>query len=234
MAGVVPAVMLFPITLGKGDEEKLIIHLSGLDCYTFFESSLVFARCIKMDKTTFEDFQTELTKVRYRSGILNGYSSRLHYASDWMYANALRGIVKDVTMEIGGIPYVKKINFMSGHSESYKRMKNKPSVVEQIEHVEKDINSRNMFYIPEDKIEEIESNIQNGDIILITAEQKGLDISHSGMAVKGDDGRVYFMHAPLKGKKLQITPNPLSEYIKSMKRHTGIMVARPLEPDKKN
>lgn len=217
-------------TLEKGDEEKLIIHLSGLDCYTFFESSLVFARCIKKRKTTFDDFKDELQNVRYRGGIIDGYPSRLHYASDWMFDNDARGIVKDVTKEIGGELYDKEINFMSTHSDSYKRMKDRPTVIRQIEKTEKEINSRNKYYIPENRIEEVESKIQNGDIVLITTNIEGLDISHTGIAVMNNDGRIHFMHAPLKGKKVQITTEPLSDYIKNVKRHNGIMIARPLEP----
>ena len=104
-------------SLEKGDHEQLVIHLSGLDCYTFFESSLAFARCLKKGDATFEDFQREITKLRYRNGVINEYISRLHYASDWLYDNELKGIVKDVTEEIGGIEYNKKINFMSKHSD---------------------------------------------------------------------------------------------------------------------
>ena len=55
-------------TLEKGDKEQLVVHLTGLDCYTFLESSLVFARSIKKDKTSFQDFQNEVTNIRYRNG----------------------------------------------------------------------------------------------------------------------------------------------------------------------
>ena len=216
-------------TLEKGDHEKLIVHLTGLDCYTFFESSLVFARCIKKGKTTFEDFKEELKNIRYRNGEIYKYPSRLHYASDWMYDNAKRGIVTDVTEQIGGIPYVKKIQFMSTHPESYKRLKNNPEYVSEIAEIENKITDRKKYYIPQSKIEKHESKIENGDIILITTGIKGLDISHTGIAVKGADGRIYFMHAPLKGKKIQITEEPLSDYINSIERHTGIMVARPAD-----
>ena len=71
-------------TLEKGDGEKLVINLTGLDCYIFLETSLVFARCIKKGKTTFEDYQTELTNIRYRDGKLKEYPSRLHYFGAWM------------------------------------------------------------------------------------------------------------------------------------------------------
>ncbi|MCB0748104.1 MAG: DUF1460 domain-containing protein [Ignavibacteriae bacterium] len=217
-------------TLEKGESEQLVIHLSGLDCYTFFESSLVFAKCIKKGKTTFEDYQRELTNIRYRNGKIDGYPSRLHYASDWLFDNTKRGNVKDITKQIGGIEFSKKIDFMSTHSDSYRQLKNNPQYVKEIKSIEDSINSRKYYYIPENFIECVEDSIQNGDIILLTASADGLDISHTGMAIKMDDGRIHFLHAPLRSKKIQITEQPLSDYVKSVDRHTGIMVARVLEP----
>ena len=217
-------------TLEKGDKEHLVIHLSGLDCYTFFESTLTLSRCVKKGKTTFEDFQNELKKIRYRNGEINGYPSRLHYASDWLFDNSKRGIVKDITKEIGGIPFKKKINFMSSNPQYYPQLQKHPEFIKAMKEIEDSINSREYYYIPQDSIENVESKIHSGDIILITASAIGLDISHTGLAIRLDDGRIHFLHAPLAGKKVQITEEPLADYVKKIKRHTGIMVARPLEP----
>ncbi|MCP5064465.1 MAG: DUF1460 domain-containing protein [Ignavibacteriae bacterium] len=217
-------------TLEKGEKEQLVIHLTGLDCYTFFESSFVFARSIKKGKTSFQDFQNEVTNIRYRNGKIDEYPSRLHYAADWLHDNVKRKNVKDITEEIGGIRFNKKINFMTSHTNSYERLKNNSEFVKQIADVENEMNQRDYFYVPQNYISCIENKIQSGDIILITASIEGLDISHTGMAIRMDDDRIHFLHAPIKGKKIQITEKPLSEYIKGLKRHTGIMVARPLEP----
>ena len=67
----------------KEGEEQLVINLTGLDCTTFLENVLVFARCIKKGKTSFEDYEKELTFIRYRNGIINKYPSRLHYFTDF-------------------------------------------------------------------------------------------------------------------------------------------------------
>lgn len=217
-------------TLEKGEKEQLVIHLSGLDCYTFFESSLVLARCVKKGETTFDDFQTELKNIRYRDGIIKDYTSRLHYASDWLYDNDRRGNVKDITQEIGGVIYSKKIDFMSTHRESYARLKNNDGFVKVIAKLEQELTNREKYYIPQNFIDCAEDKINNGDIILITADASGLDISHTGLAVKMPDGRIHFMHAPLKGKVIQISEQPLGDYIRGLKRHTGIMVGRAIEP----
>lgn len=213
-------------TLEVGDKEGLVVYLTGLDCYTFLESAIVFARCIKNGKTSFEDFQNVLTNIRYRDGILNEYPSRLHYFSDWIYDMDKRGIGKDITKELCGKRYDKKINFMSTHVDAYKQLKNNPDYVKEIETVEKEITKREYFYIPEDRIEKIEDKILSGDILGITTNIDGLDISHTGIAIRMDDGKIHLLHAPNVGYKVQISEKPLADYLKANKKQTGIMVLR--------
>lgn len=213
-------------SLEKGEEEKLVINLTGLDCYTFLENSLVFARSIKKGKTLFEDFQRELINIRYRNGKIEEYPSRLHYFSDWIYDMNKRGIGKDITKEIGGKPYIKKINFMSTHIDAYWQLKSNPKFVDEMVKIEEKISSRNYFYIPQKDISSIEDKIQSGDIIGITTNVEGLDIAHTGIAIRMDDGRIHLMHAPNVGYKVQITEKPLADYIKGNKKQTGIMVLR--------
>ncbi len=214
-------------TLEVGDEEKLVINLTGLDCYLFLETSLVFARCIKKGNTTFEGYQKELINIRYRDGKLKEYPSRLHYFSDWIYDMDDRDIGKDITKELGGKRYVKKINFMSTHVDSYKQLKENPKFVKEISKIERQISTRKYFFIPQEEIASIEGKIQSGDIIGITTNVEGLDIAHTGIAIRMDDGRIHFMHAPNVGYKVQITEKPLADYIKGNKKQTGIMVLRP-------
>ncbi len=219
-------------TLEKGDSERVVVHLSGLDCYTFFESTLALSRCVKLGKMDFKDYLKQIETIRYRGGKMHGYVSRLHYALDWVYDNDKRGIVKNVTKEIGGVPLNKKVFFMSKHFDKYKRLRNHPERVAKIKEIEKEINSRHYYFIPQDKIAKVEKGIHNGDILLLTTSWKGLGIGHTGIAIKMPDGRIHFMHAPIAGKKVQITTQPLADYVKLVKKHTGVIVARPLEPKK--
>jgi len=217
-------------TLEKEGNEQLVINLTGLDCTTFLETSLTFARCIKKDKTSFEDYQNELTFIRYRDGKLDKYPSRLHYFSDWIYNNQQKGIVKDITEEIGGKEIKFNLNFMSENPKYYKQLEENPEFIPVIRKQEKEINTHQYYYIPEDDIEKIESKIQSGDLIALTTSDKGLDIGHVGLAIKMENGRIHFLHAPLAGSKVQITETPLSDYTKKIKKHTGIIVLRVLEP----
>jgi len=215
-------------TLEKDGDENLVINFLGLDCTTFLETSLTLARCIEKGTTKFQDYQNELTFLRYRDGKIDKYPSRLHYFSDWIFNNQQKNIVKDVTKEIGGELIQFNLNFMTENPEYYKQLEENPDFIPVIRKQEKDINSRNYYYIPKAKVESAENKIKTGDLIAITSSVKGLDINHVGIAVKMDDGKIHFLHAPLVGSKVQITPEPLHDYLKKIKKHTGIIVLRAL------
>jgi hypothetical protein len=218
-----------PHTLEITDREQLVINFSELDCTTFLETTFALARCIKKNKTTFDDFKNELQFIRYREGKLDEYPSRLHYFSDWIYNNVQKAIIKDVTKEIGGKPIKFNVNFMSQNSKYYKHLASNPEFIPIIKKQESEINSRQYYYIPQEEIKSVENKISNGDLIALTTSDKGLDIGHVGFAVKMQNGRIHFMHAPMIGSKVQITEIPLAEYVKKIKKHTGIIVLRATE-----
>ncbi len=217
----------------KGDEE-LVINLTGLDCTTFVENVLVFARLIKLGKTSFKDYENELQKIRYRSGVIDKYPSRLHYFTDWIYDNEKKGIVDDVTELVGGKPTQFHVNFMSSHPESYPQLKRHPEFLKEIRKQEAEINRRNYFYVPKERVGFVENQIDNGDIIAFTTSIPGLDVSHVGIAVRMEDNRIHLLHAPHPGTSVQITEEPLASYINKVKKDTGIMVLKPLDPTEKN
>lgn len=216
-------------TLEQPGEERLVVNLRGLDCVSFCENSLVFARCIKKGKTTFDDYKAELLLLRYRGGIIDGYPSRLHYFSDYIADNEAKGVWKNVTKELGAEPFRKKIDFMSTHPESYPQLQQHPEFIERIRKQEEAISARQMFHIPKKRIDAVGRNIHDGDVLGITSGIPGMDIAHTGIAI-WQKGKLHFMHAPLAGSRVMITPKTLSEYVAGNKKQLGIMVARPLEP----
>ena len=217
-------------TLEMEGDERLVINLSGLDCTTFLENVLVFSRLIKKDASSFDNYLKELTFIRYRNGIINQYPSRLHYFTDWIFDNVEKNVIKDITKELGGIAVNFHINFMSSHVALYKQLKENPSFVPLIRTNEDSINSRTYYYIPKNKVSSIEEEFLDGDIIAFTTSVKGLDIDHVGIAVRGLDQRVHLLHAPQVNNKVHITKEPLSDYIINLKKHTGILVLRAVEP----
>ena len=216
-------------TIDAPGKEQLMINLQTLDCVTFYENSLVLARCIKKNKLTFEDFKTELQLVRYRGGVIDGYASRLHYTSDYFFNNEHKSVLKDETKDLGGVLWKKKINFMSTHPESYLQLKNSPENVGKIRKIEDEINARPKYCIPKAYVKRIAPQIKDGDIIGITTTIDGLDCSHTGIAV-WKNGKLHLLHAPIPGSKVQITELPIWEYLAKIKKDTGIMIARPVEP----
>lgn len=213
-------------TLETGDDTQPLIMLTGLDCTTFLETSVALALTTKKGEINFDEYAANLEKIRYRNGSADGYLSRLHYFTDWIADNSARGIITDVTRDLGGIPYQMHVSFMSSNPDKYARMTSS-ALVDSMKKIEARINKRSYSYIPKDKVAGIEESIRNGDLIAITSSIKGLDIVHVGIAVVGkNNGRVYFMHAPQPETDVQITKLPLSDYLKNNKKQTGIMVLR--------
>lgn len=216
-------------TLEEPGEEHLVVNLRGFDCVSFYETSLCLARCVKLGKTTFDAFKRELTWIRYRSGVINGYPSRLHYTSDYFYDNVQKGVVKDMTKELGGVPFPKKVNFMSTHPESYPKLTENPALIDTIRAQEEVINKRTILYIPKENVASVLDKIHNGDILGTTTSMEGIDTSHTGITV-WQDGQVHFMHAPLAGGAVEISKGNLSEYLLKNAKQTGIIIVRPQEP----
>jgi hypothetical protein len=115
---------------------------------------------------------------------------------------------------------------MSTHPKSYKQLKENPEFIPLIKKREKEISGREYHYIPKERVSQIEDQINNGDLLAFVTNIKGLDISHTGIALKKEDGRIYLLHAPSEGTKVQISENPLSQYISKVKKHIGLIILR--------
>ena len=211
-------------TLETEGEETLIINLRRFDCFTFVENVVVLARMIKDGKLTFEDYAATLERIRYRDGMLNGYSSRLHYFSDWLLDNEQKGIVKDITGEIGGKPFFKEINFMTTHRGNYSDLNADKSYREMVV-VEKNMSGRSLCHIQKTELRQFENSIENGDLIAATTSIEGLDVVHVGLAVRVR-GRIHLLHASEVEKKVVISDDTLYRYLSKRKTMTGIMVGR--------
>ncbi len=215
-------------TLEGGDGELCRINFEGLDCVTFYELVLCMARSFKKGNYDINSLVNEVTFVRYRGGILDGYESRLHYTSDWIHDNVKKNVVEDITKSLGGIKFEPKVGFMSSNPDKYASLKNNPKIVKIIKKFEDEINSRKHYFIPKDNVNLIENELQNSDIICIVTSIKGLDYSHTGIISKAENGDAHLFHASTIQKKV-IIDEPISEYLKKSKSATGITIVRPLE-----
>lgn len=213
----------------EGEPEVCRASFSGLDCVTFFETSLCLARCIKKGTTSYDDFINEVTFTRYRNGKLTDYTSRLHYTADWIANNEEKKVVQNITPILkGNKPFPNfGVGFMSSNSKYYPALVANPELVPIISKQEKAVNQRKHPIIPKNTIASIENDLQNGDIVAIATSKKGLDYAHTGMVYK-DGATTRFFHAS-STKKIVMIDARLSDYINSVSHYLGIAIARPLE-----
>lgn len=213
-------------TLEVGNTETLVINFGGLDCTTFVENVLAFGTMLKEEQHSFDAFTGNLETIRYRNGILNGYPSRLHYFTEWIRNNEKKGLVEDITSELGGVPLNKTINFMGTHRNLYPFLADDQNFEAMLQ-VEKELAKEELCYLPQDQIENKEHLIQNGDIIALATSIKGLDVTHTGIAIHQPDGKLHLLHASSKNGKVEISKLPLADYLKNIKSNIGIIVTRP-------
>ncbi|WP_149273980.1 N-acetylmuramoyl-L-alanine amidase-like domain-containing protein [Pareuzebyella sediminis] len=214
-------------TLEIGDKETLVVNLQGLDCTTFVENVLAFGLMLTHDQHTFTDFIKILETIRYKNGMLDGYGSRLHYFSEWISNNEEKGLLKNITGAIGGIEIKKAIDFMGTHRDLYPFLADDGNY-QKIVATEAVLNGRSFCYLPQDQIEVNEHLIKSGDIIALATSINGLDVTHTGIASREQDGRIHLLHASTGSMEVEVSDLPLAEYLKGIKKNIGILVARPL------
>ncbi len=214
-------------TLEIGETETLVVNLHGLDCTTYVENVLAFTMLLRDGKADFDSFTDLLKTIRYKDGRLDGYGSRLHYFTEWIRNNEKKGLLKDITNEVGGIAIQKDINFMGNHRDLYPFLKDDKNY-EKILVTEAELAKETFCYLPKEQIEANEHLIQSGDIIALATSINGLDVTHTGIATREKDGRIHLLHASTGSMKVEVSEVPLAEYLKKIKSNTGILVARPM------
>ncbi len=212
-------------TLENGKDENLVVNLRELDCTTFAENCLALALTIKSEHPEAGEFTGTLERIRYRDGKRDGYLSRLHYFSDWIYNNEQKGLVTQPANDFGS-PFDVKVSFMSAHPDSYEVLKENPELVTLMAGIEKTVSDRKYYFLKKEDIERNEDKLQEGDIVGIATSVPGLDITHVGILVR-KDGRIHLMHASSSLGKVVISDVPLAEMLMNKKSYTGIMIARP-------
>src|SRR2546425_4875668 len=211
------------------DREVCSVNLRGLDCVTFFESALAFARMLRRGGRTPEALLAEVTLTRYRRGQLTDYASRLHYMSDWFVDNEDKRVVRLITRDLPGAARVtRRVSFMSAHPNAYRQLKANPDLVQKIRRTEADINARAMHYLPKQKVGAARPLLMTGDIVGITTTIDGLDCAHAGLCYRDANGAPRLLHASTTRKAVTLDED-LATYLAGVSTHTGIMVARPLE-----
>jgi hypothetical protein len=209
-------------------DEPVTLWLTKFDCVTLVESCLAVARASdERTPPTWARFSHEVERMRYRGGKREGYSSRLHYFSEWISDGEKRGLVHNLGEELGGIVDPRPLRFMTEHRSSYPALAD-DSVYGEIGEMERRLDSNKRWVIPTDKIESVSDKIQTGDVLAFATAIPGIDVTHAAFAYRGNDGILRVLHAPLSGGAVEITRTTLPEYVARIRRSTGILIARPL------
>jgi hypothetical protein len=194
---------------------------------TLVESCLAVARLARGDGLpTWKRFGQEVERMRYRGGKRTGYTSRLHYFSEWITDGEKRKLVKDLGKELGGTPDNRPLRFMTEHREEYPALAN-ARVFDDILDLERRISRTPRHVVAIDRIPAVAERIETGDVLGFATRIAGLDVTHTAFAYRDKEGILRVLHAPLSGGVVEITRATLPEYVAAIRRSTGILVARP-------
>src|ERR1043166_585718 len=214
--------------------ESPSVNFNGLDCWTFFETSLAFARMLNEpeENWTPENFLHYIELDRYRGGVCTGeYLSRLHYLEDWLYDNNRRGLVEDLTTKLGGQSVPHAAREMTHSWRHYRYLAANKSLLGPLGRMEANVSSRPLYQIPKSQVKAIEPKLRSGDVIgIVSRDSRGLySTAHVGLALRTGDGVLHFMHASSPSNYGRvIVDEELSKYLYRYHSDSGILVARPV------
>jgi len=211
--------------------ESPSVNFNGLDCWTFYEVSLAFARMLHLKSADHrpEDLLALIEMERYRDGVCTGsFLSRMHFLEEVFANNSARGLSTNPTKQMGGVPLHRNITEMTSAWRSYRYLRNNPGLLPGMARIQEKVSALPVHHIPRARVKAAEKFLRTGDIIAITCRDKSGYTSHVGMAVRQSDG-VHFMHATSRrsaGRKV-ILDGTISQYLSRSDDHIGIVVYRP-------
>jgi hypothetical protein len=214
--------------------ESPSVNFQGMDCWTFFEIALSFPRMLNEPESNWtpERLLHYIELDRYRGGECTGdYLSRLHYLEDWLYDNNRRGLVEDMTRDLGGRSVPHSAREMSVGWRHYRYLAANRSLLGPLARMEANVSSRPLYEIPKSQVARIEPKLRSGDIIgIISRDRGGLrSTAHVGLALRTSDGVLHFMHASSPSNYGRVlVDSQLSKYLYRYRSDSGVLVARPL------
>jgi N-acetylmuramoyl-L-alanine amidase-like protein len=216
--------------------EAASANFYGMDCWTFFEISLAFARMLNEPESNWtpERLLHYIELDRYRSGECTGnYLSRLHYLEDWLADNDRRGLIEDLTPKLGGVSVPHSAREMSVGWRHYRYLAANKSLLGPLARMEANVSAQPLYQIPKGRVPKIEGQLKSGDIIgIVSRDRSGLySTAHVGLAMRSPkDGVVHFMHASSPGNSGKVIVDvEIAKYLARHRSDSGILVARPLK-----
>ena len=211
----------------EADEEVLTINIHELDCLTFIESLYALTRATLNHRYSWRDYAANIENVRYRGGTMGDYSSRIHYISEWIIDNHMRGNLVEITPDLPHADYmVKNIDYMSKNPGQYRQLKNDTAMVEKIKRYE--LRQHRFPYLKRAWLndKDVKAALRSGDFISLVTKADGLDVSHNGIVIVDDKGDPYLLDASMSGGKVMLESKPLYKFLERSKTNIGVRVFR--------
>ena len=211
----------------EGDKEMLTINIHELDCLTFIETLYSLTRATLNRRYSWRDFAANIENIRYRGGELGDYSSRIHYISEWIIDNHIRGNLVEITPDLPHVDYmIKNIDYMTHHTDSYRQLKDDSVMVEKIRRYE--LRRHRFPYVKRSWLNDkaVKAALRSGDFVSLVTKTEGLDVSHNGIIIVDDKGDPYLLDASMSGGKVMLEGKPLFKYLERSKTNIGIRVFR--------
>lgn len=216
--------------------EQLHVYLDKTDCILFVELSTCFALTIKglrivqagdgehfcvrqkpsviHDTPSYQLLCDNIRNMRYRLGVVDGYSSRVHYTSEWLLQNQTNGLMREYTSELGE-QFDQPFFYMSMHPNTYFQLREDACELGRVRMMEEHLTAQKpYFYISQERLRDpkVMDQIQSGDIITFISPRPGLDLAHVAIAYRLPNGEMHFIHASYGKKKVIIESETLAEY----------------------
>ena len=215
----------------EGAPEMLTVNTDQLDYITLVQNAVALAISIDENRCSWPDFIFNLKRIRYRGGSVEGYTSRLHYISDWAVDNIHRGILKNATYDFPRYASAtRSLDYMSQNADKFPALSDSATVA-RIKEIENGYKGYRFPYIKPIDLsnKEVKAEFRNGDILAFVSKEKNLDYSHMGILIIGDDGEMRVLHASSQAGKVVISDLSLADFMKRNRQYLGISVFRLVE-----
>lgn len=201
--------------LSKSNPEKVYYSFVDFDCVTYVENVLALYN----SKGNYIKFKENLIKIRYNDSI--SYESRNHYLTSGLEKLIKLNFLTPINSQFNSKSIQKDISFLSKHVinkyiDNFKLIK-----------IEKSISNRPIYYFDSIKKYDLDTLIQNGDVIAFISSRNDLDFKHIGFVYNKNDKK-YILHASQEKKIVCISDLTIDQYLLKNKKITGFQIYRPI------
>ena len=213
--------------------ETIDANVDAFECVSFIESTLAVARCAWESEPTASCFVRELEATRYRSGHMGDYASRLHYFVDWIGDNESRGRLVNMTAALGGEPVRKDFFYITERvlERSDVQEDDLASLTREMRTTEARLSATRHAVLTRQSAPPVLSELEDGDLVAFVRERPGLLVNHAGF-VYWANGTPRLLHASSYHGRVVITVKDLTNYLLRRPERRGVIVARPIVPQK--